>query len=327
MNTTEVMKKNIYLIIYFFSLVSFAQKPEVNYKDLGFTKKIKKVESYTYSFEDKFVTDKSSDVYEFDENGNISNHAYFVYGKYASETAEKSTYENGLLTKREILVKNRPNFNAIITYKYDKNKNLIQKKYKSSQYENDFIFSYGSNNKLVEIKGIYAKNHSVEKFYYEDGKLLKSINQYFDNDAVLSETITLYIDEKKVIECNPKNEYFIVYLNEETENSVLKMNYPNPIENINGIVSEIQYDGLTIKQLKENLLNEKIQPFRLVEAKEIQQLNDEKDWIVRAGTYYRYKQYENYYTFRKITYADGTTSGSVDFDIFKVNELKVKLNE
>ena len=321
------MKKYICLIIYFFSLVSFAQKPEVNYKDLGFTQKIKKVESYTYSLEDKFVTDKSSDVYEFDEKGNIINHAYFVYGKYASETFENSTYENELLVKREILVKNRPNFNAIITYKYDKNKNLIQKKYKSSQYENDFIFSYDSNNKLAEIKGIYAKNHSVEKFYYEDGKLFKSINQYFAKDSVLSETITLYLEEKKVIECNPKNEYLIAYLNEETENWVLKMNYPNPIENINGIESEIKYDGLTIKQLKENLLNERNQPFRFVEAKEIQQLNDKNDWIIKAGTYYRYKQQENYYTHRKITYADGTISGSVDFDIFKVNELKAKLNE
>ncbi len=321
------MKKYICLIIYFFSLVSFAQKPEVNYKDLGFTQKIKKVESYTYSLEDKFVTDKSSDVYEFDVKGNIINHAYFVYGKYASETFENSTYENELLVKREILVKNRPNFNAIITYKYDKKKNLIQKKYKSSQYENDFIFSYDSNNKLTEIKGIYAKNHSVEKFYYKDGKLFKSINQYFAKDSVLSETITLYIDEKKVIECNPKNEYLIAYLNEETENWVLKMNYPNPIENINGIESEIKYDGLTIKQLKENLLNERNQLFRLVEAKEIQQLNDKNDWIIKAETYYRYKQQENYYIFRKITYADGTTSGSVDFDIFKVNELKAKLNE
>lgn len=308
-------------------MVSFAQKTEVNYKDLGFTKKIKKVESYTYSFEDKWVTDKSSDVYEFDEKGNIINHAYFVYGKYASETFENSTYENELLVKREILVKNRPNFNAIITYKYDKNKNLIQKKYKSSQYENDFIFSYDSNNKLAEINGIYAKNHSVEKFYYKDGKLFKSINQYFAKDSVLSETISLYIDEKKVMEYNSKNEYLIAYLNEETENWVLKMNYPNPIENINGIESEIKYDGLTIKQLKENLLNERNQPFRLVEAKEMLQLNDKNDCIVKAGKYYRYKQHENYYTFRKITYDDGTTSGSIDFDILKVNEMNAKLND
>ena len=319
------MNKLLFIPIFFFCKITIGQIPEVNHKDLGFTRKIKKVESYTYSFEDKFVTDKSSDVFEFDEKGNILTHAYFVYGKYASETFEKSTLEKGLLVKREVLVKNRPNFNAVITYKYDKKKNLIQKKYKSNQYENDFIFSYNSNNKLAEIKGIYAKNHSVEKFYYDKGKLIKSINQYFEKDSVLSETITLYIDEKKVIECNPKNEYLIAYLNEETENTVLKMNYPNPIENSNGIESEIQYDGLTIKQLKENLFSEINQQYRLVEAKEIQQLNDQNDWIVRAGTYYRYKEQENYYTFRKITYADGITSGSINFDILKVNEMNTKL--
>ena len=320
--------KNLLLIpIFFFCKITIGQIPEVNYKDLGFTQKIKKVESYTYSLDDKWVTDKSSDVYEFDEKGNITHHEFLIYGKYASATSENSTYENGLLVKREILVKNRPNFNAVITYKYDKKKNLIQKKYKSNQYENDFIFSYNSNNKLAEIKGIYANNYAVEKFYYDKGKLIKSINQYFEKDSVLSETITLYIDEKKVIECNPKNEYLIAYLNEETENTVLKMNYPNPIENSNGIESEIQYDGLTIKQLKENLFSKINQQYRLVEAKEIQQLNDQNDWVVRAGTYYRYKEQENYYTFRKITYADGTTSGSIDFDILKVNEMNTKLHD
>lgn len=321
------MKKLLFIPIFLFCKITFAQIPEVNYKDLGFTQKIKKVESYTYSLEDKWVTDKSSDVYEFDEKGNITHHEFLIYGKYASATSENSTYENGLLVKREILVKNRPNFNAIITYKYDKNKNLIQKKYKSSQYENDFIFSYNSNNKLAEIKGIYAKNHSVEKFYYEDDKLLKSINQYFAKDSVLSETITLYIDEEKVIECNPKNNYLIAYLKEHTENRVLKMNYPNPMENIKGIESEIKQEGLTVKQLRENFLNNRNEPYRLVEANEKQQLNDKNDWIVQLGTYYRYKEFEKYYTFRKITYADGTTSGGIDFDISKVNELNAKVHD
>lgn len=134
------MKKLIILFLLNSTISLFAQQPEVSFKDLGFAKKVKKVETYSYSLEDKMVIDKSSDSYDFDENGNIIHHEYHIFGKYASSTSENSTYKNGLLVKREILVKNRPNFNAILTYEYDKAKNLIKKTYKSAQFKNDFLF-------------------------------------------------------------------------------------------------------------------------------------------------------------------------------------------
>ena len=65
------MKKIIILILLSITISIFAQQPEVSFKDLGFTKKVKKIETYSYSFEDKMVEDKSSDSYDLDENGNI----------------------------------------------------------------------------------------------------------------------------------------------------------------------------------------------------------------------------------------------------------------
>ena len=105
------MNKLLFIPIFFFCKITIGQIPEVNYKDLGFTQKIKKVESYTYSLDDKWVTDKSSDVYEFDEKGNITHHEFLIYGKYASATSENSTYENGLLVSR--LVEPRPTSSAV----------------------------------------------------------------------------------------------------------------------------------------------------------------------------------------------------------------------
>lgn len=321
------MKQFFSVCLLLFVTIIYAQQPEISYKDLGFTKKIKKVETFTYSMEDKMVIDRSSDSYIFDENGNITNHEYHVYGKYASSTYENSTYENGLLVKREILVKDRPNFNAIITFQYDKNKNLIKKTYQSKLYKNDFIFSYNNNNQLFEIKGIYANNYSVERFYYENERLVKSINQYFSKDNIQSETIKLYINDEVVIECNPKNKLFVAYLNQDLQNMVLKMNYPEPIQNVNGIETEITFEELSVFQLKEGLLNDRNKPFRLIEANEVRKQNEHKDWIAQAGVYFRHNQSEYYYSFRKITYEDGSVSGSTDFDIFIVNELKSKLDD
>ncbi len=304
----------------------YAQQPVVSYKDLGFTKKIKKVETFSYSMEDKMVVDKSSDSYDFDEKGNIIHHEYHVYGKYASSTSENSKYENGLLLKREILVKNRPNFNATLTFQYDKKKNLIQKTYQSAQYKNVFHFLYDKQNQLSEIKGIYANNHSVEKFYYENGRLIKSVEEYFSKNSVQSKTTKLYINNKPVIEYYSKDAFLKAYLEDENENIMLQMNYPEPIQNVNGIGTEIQYDELSVAQLKEGLMNERNQPFRKIEVKEILKTNETKDWIAKAGIDNRYNKY-TYFVFRKITYADGSVSGSTDFDIFTVNELKSNLHE
>ncbi|MEZ4694678.1 MAG: hypothetical protein R2837_12000, partial [Aliarcobacter sp.] len=213
------------------------------------------------------------------------------------------------------------------TFQYDKKKNLIQKTYQSAQYKNVFHFSYDNQNQLSEIKGIYANNYSVEKFYYQKERLVKSINQYFSKDSIQSETIKLYIDDKVVIECNAKNKLFIAYLNEDLKNMVLKMNYPEPIQNLNGIETEITFEELSVFKLKEGLLNDRNKPFRLIEANEVKKQNEHKDWIAQAGVYFRHKKNENYYSFRKITYADGSVSGSTDFDIFTVNELNSKLHE
>lgn len=321
------MKKIIILILLSNTISIFAQQPEVSFKDLGFTKKVKKIETNSYSFEDKMVEDKSSDSYDLDENGNIMHHEYHIFGKYASSTSENSTYKNGVLVKREILVKNRPNFNAILTYEYDKAKNLIKKTYKSSQFKNDFLFSYDEKNRLTGIKGIYANNYSVEKFHYHKGKLVKSVNQYFTADNVVqSETIKLYIDEEVVLEHYSKDKFFKAYVMNNKENIFLLMNLPDLDKKISEIEMEIRYKNLNIERLKDWIMNDKNASYREIEAKEIFINNANNDWIVKADIDNRFGENISY-IFRKITYADGSVSGSTDFDIFTVNELKSNLHE
>lgn len=307
-----------------FSSVIYSQKEEVNYRDLGFVKKVKRVETYSYSMADKIVEDKSSDVYDFDKNGNVIHHEYQVFGNYASSTSESSEFVNGLLVKRETLVKNRPNFNSVLTYEYDK-KVLVKKVYKSALFKNDFFFKYNKDGQLVEIKGAYANNYSVEEFFYNDKVLYKSVVKYFSKeDNIQSETIKLYLNDEVVLEYKQGDSSFNAYLEDEKQNIELNMNLPDPIQMVNGIETEIKYKEITLQTLKENLLNERNKPFRKIEVNEVLEQNEYNDWIVKAGTDNRYNNYE-YFIFRKIIYADGTVSGSTDFNIFKVNQLKSKL--
>lgn len=318
------MKKIIFTVLLIFSSFIYSQNEEVNYIDLGFVKKIKRVEIYSYSMADKFVEDKSSDVYEFDKNGNIIHHEYQVFGNYASSTSETSEFVNGLLLKRETLVKNRPNFNSVLTFEYDKKK-LVKKIYKSALFKNNFFFKYNKDGQLAEIKGVYANNYSVEEFFYNDKTLYKSVVKYFSKeDNIQSETIKLYLNDEVVLEFKQGDSFFSAYLEDKKQNIELKMNLPDPIQMVNGIEAEIKYEEITLQTLKENLLNERNKPFRKIEVSEVLEQNEHNDWIVKAGIDNRYNNYE-YFVFRKITYADGAVSGSKDFNVFKVNQLKSKL--
>ena len=320
------MKKLIILFLLNSAISLFAQQPEVTFKDLGFTKKVKKVETYSYSLEDKMVIDKSSDSYDFDDNGNIIHHEYHIFGKYASSTSESSEFVNGTLIKRETLVENRPNFNSVLTYEYDK-KVLVKKIYKSALFKNDFFFKYNKNGQLAEIKGVYANNYSIEEFFYNDKVLYKSVVKYFSKeDKIQSETIKLYLNDEVVLECKQGDSFFTAYLKDKKQNIELKMNLPDPIQMVNGIETEIKYEEITLQTLRENLLNDRNKPYRKIEVNEVLEQNEHNDWIVKAGIDNRYNNYE-YFIFRKITYADGTVSGSTDFNIFKVNQLKSKITE
>ncbi len=309
----------LFLSIYAFT---FSQTDNISYKDLGLHKKVVKVESMTYSMEDKFVTDRAGDLYRFDENGSILEHEYNVFGNYASSTSETSTYENGKIIQRDVTVKNRPNFTSNMTFKYDENGNLKQKNAQAKYYKNEFLYSYDNENKLIEIKGIYNNRYSIEKHFYKKERLYKTVIQYFNNDTVSSENIKLYIQDKVVVELDVNDKFSKAYLNDESGEMLLQLNHTNPLKEITNIESKIANENLTLAQFKEYILNKKNAPFVKIIVNEHFKNNENNDWIAKMSIDKMHNEEQTYYAFRKITYADGTESGSIDFNMFTINELK-----
>jgi hypothetical protein len=308
----------LFLSIYAFT---FSQSDNVSYKDLGIQKKPVKIESMTYSMEDKFVTDNASDLYTFDENGSILLHEFNIYGDYASSTSEISKYQNDKIIQREVTVKNRPNFSSVMTFKYE-NDNLKQKTYQAKYYKNEFLFSYDKDNKLIEIKGVYNSNYSIEKYYYNQEKLYKTVIQYFNNDTISSQNMKLYIDDKVVVEYDGNDKFSKAYLKEEKSEMLLQLNHAKPLQEINKIESKIINENMSFAKFKEYLLNKSNAAYVKVIVNERCKNNENNDWIAKMGIDKMFKEERKYYTFRKITYADGTESGSTDFNIFTINELK-----
>ncbi|WP_445720074.1 hypothetical protein [Flavobacterium sp.] len=314
----------LFISIYAFS---FSQKNDVSFKDLGLHKKVIKVESMTYSMEDKMVYDTSNDIFNFDDNGAILYHEFNIYGKYESSTYEHSKYENNKLIQRDVTVKNRPNFTSFLTCKYDSNNNLKQQTQQAKYYNNDFFYTYDKKDRLIEIKGVYKNSYSIEKFYYENEKLYKTIIQYFKQDTVSSENIKLYIQEEVVVEYDVNDKFSKAYLNDENAKLLIQLNYSDPLLNIEEIESKIIKEQFSAKMLKDYLLNDDNKPFVKIIVNERFKNNEHNDWIAKVGVDKMHREEQIYYTFRKITYADGIESGSTDFDIFLVNELKTMLNK
>lgn len=157
--------------------------------------------------------------------------------------------------------------------------------------------------------------------------MVKSVNQYFTVDnTIQSETIKLYIDEKVVLEHYSLDKFLKAYVKNNEENIIFQMNVPELNRKISEIEMEIRYKKLNNERLKDWIMNDHNQPYRKIEIEEIFKNNANNDWIVKADIDNRFGRNINY-IFRKITYADGSVSGSIDFDIFSVNELKTKINE
>lgn len=314
------LKTTLFLLI--ISAFSFAQTIDVSYKDLGLHKKVSKVESMTYSMEDKFVTDNASDLYMFDENGFILLHKFNIYGDYASSTSEVSKYQNNKIIQRDVTVENRPNFKSVMTFEYDNNNNLKQKKYEAKYYKNEFIYTYDKDNKLIEVKGIYNSNYSIEKYFYKKDKLYKTIIQHFNNETVSSESIKLYIDNKVVVEYDGTDKFSKAYIKDDGGDMLLQINHANPLKQIEKMELEVTKEDITLNKFKEYLLNKDNKPFVKTIVNERYKNNENNDWIAKMGIDIMFKEERKYYTFRKITYADGTESGSIDFNMFTINELK-----
>ncbi len=173
----SIFEYNIHNLLQSHTKYTYSSSKKLAFKSLYFynydenTKKrlLAKTENYNGAILDEYI------VYEYNKEGYLSKRSIYLYNDLL-KSYDIYNYKNNLLSKQEIYNK-EDKIIAYITYQYDKNKNLIQKKQfekKSRHFEPVKILFYKFNDKntLMEkqekIKIGNKYNTYTKKYSYDE---------------------------------------------------------------------------------------------------------------------------------------------------------------
>lgn len=296
----------------------------VSYKDFGFQKQPKNISKIHYKFKDKIVVDQRKESFVFDEFGNIASITDVNFMDGNSEMKTIYEYKNGLMVKECSQFSDKNNMPHCTTYEYNKDNQLIKKSLigDDSYYETSiYIYKdarlnqintdvagdikllqelyYNSKGDLYLIKSTETlrngnKNYSTEA--YENGKLL------FQRDHDRANTFVYHKEPKMELQFLVKGKKTWAYL-ELLEDRLTEKN-----ATVANDLALFVFDNFSDP---EQIVTQNIKVFK----------RNENNDIIASGSRDNVKKPMQILDFQKIEYADGTISGSEDFDFFVYKEL------
>ena len=292
-----------------------------HYTDYGFNKAVKEATQVTYSFEDKFAEETFKETYKFNNNGFIIEKTLEIYSGYGSDTKTTYEYDGDKLISESKIVKQYPNFNSTTNYVYDEKGNVSSFKIEGI-YGSEFKNYYNKKNQLIEQHGFFQNSSSIEKMYYSKDKLVKTVKTYYQADTVSYTESSLFQNgDLKVFQAYDNLDVFI-----KTKNGTQKIRFTSTNNDLGEKFLEIENflktnsENKTFNELITNYSNSKIINISTYKY------NSNQDWI--ACKYVDKEIFDvSQYKFQEIKYMDGSVSGSIDFNIFDVNELNYKEEE
>lgn len=314
----------LFLLLYGLFPAQEIKEQYISYKEFDFQKQPKKISKIHYQFKDKVAIDQRKETFIFDELGNISSITDVNFMDGNNEMKTVYDYTDGVLVKDCSTFTDKTNIQHCITYEYNKEKQLAKKTLQGEEnYYEKTIYSY-DNNRLQNIKVDFAGDIQLlhEYFYNTKGELylIKSTETLrngkknyateayskgkllFQRDHDGSNTFIYHKEPKMELQFLVKGKKTLAYL-ELLEDRLTEKN--NQVENDLGFVI---FDN--IKNEKE-IKTQNIKVFKR---------NENQD-IIATGSRDNVSKPLQLVDFQKIEYADGTTSGSEDFNIFIYNEL------
>lgn len=314
------MKTNSLILLTFLGFTLKAQLPSTSFKELGFKKQVTKSEEIAYSFEDKVAEDKSSEIFEFNENGNLVKKSLLIFGKDGSETYTSYKYnEAGKVVAENTEVPKFPNFNAQKTFTYNELGQLIEKTdVMGKTYNKRYDYKLDSKGRISQEFGAHGLNSSRKNFLHFSRELYKTENIVSKSGKVQYTEYTLYKGGKTIAVYKDDEPKIKVYTYSANLNQELEFTFE-------GEEAGKQFkalDNLMITEYTDEKLNQLIktwgEPVYL--TKIWYKFNEAGDWIACYKIEKIFVE-SHRYVFRKIEYADGSSSGSSDFNISLVNEL------
>lgn len=307
------------LILNLIAFSAFGQHlelPKTKWQAYGFQKQVEQVAIGYYKSDSLGYEPTMLEVYNFNKEGHLVQKYFRIFGKYGSETAENYVYVNGRLDSINKIV-SASKFN--VKQKLHYSKNGILDSVTASGFYSSFTdhYSYEKSGKVntIErkhnngntIKAIYnhKKNYVIEKdihskdkesasyFIYDGTELFASFS--FEEDS----TVTFY-------DSYNRNEF-------ETKAPEDALEFVFTLRDLkakNKVDFQVQMDDL--QKRPNSKITQKIP---------VEELNEHGDWINRLQIDNKFGGPNRRMVFKTLTYLDGSTSGSTDYDL--IFEMKV----
>lgn len=253
-----------------------------------------------------------AEVYSFNKEGHIIQKYTRIYGKFASETTKNYVYKNGVLDSINTIA-SAENFNSSQKMYYDAKGNLVKitTTGKYSDYTDTFTYddaktvqtitrNHAIGTKTV-IEFVRKQNYVKETLIEKSGRIIESLYIY-EGDSLFAnftiskkQTVTFYDNIRRI-------EYEI----EDVE---------KPFEYVLKLRTAYRKNNTTLSETFQKTAS------KIVFDIPAEARNEQGDWIKRIQFDRRFGSQKRM-VFQYLKYADGTESGSTNFDL--IFEMKVK---
>lgn len=320
------MKKIIVLLFVINVFKTYSQKtndclipPQTHWKSFGFKKQVKQVNIAYYKVDSISYKPTMIEVYSFNKEGFIIQKYFKIFGKYASETATNYEYNNGLLDSINTYASS-VNFNNKQKLHYNTNQKLT-KIVANGKFSN-FTDTYTYKNGLV---------NSIERSYSNGGRMTTYFNHNKNYSRIKETSVNGKITESYTV-YDGTEKFASFYLGREPIVTFYKAYHHNDLD-IEVNENALNY-ALKMRKLKEQEPNSFVKLMGELQGKPTtrtiftipaESRNETGDWIKRLQIDKQYNMHIRRLVFKKLIYADGSESGSTNFDVFfekKVARLK-----
>lgn len=282
--------------------------PLKSHTNFELSKPVKYVKIATYEATEKSWDPVMTQVISFNDADQLVQEYTRILGKFGSETAYNYVYDGKKLDSVNILA-SAANFNSkgdIVTDKngrivsetakgfyadytrnYDYNKDgtiktITTKHATGNNNWTQFSYKNGSLDLVTQVDGRVYKDSPVNYFLYNNGLLFATWND-LDNDLTISPTPYRHYKLKK------HHAPLATAMELRTLYNTNKPAYNSQIDGISNEATIVYQQGTSSNELG--------------------------DWTKKMTETTSYGQTQKRYSFREIVYADGTASGSTEFDI------------
>lgn len=319
MTKTNLCKATITLFLILTSLTACAQPqaepshlvpPKTYWQSFGFQKQPKQVGIGYYKSDSLGYEPAMLEVYNFNEDGFITQKYIRIFGEYGSETVNNYVYSNGVLDSINTLA-SAQNFNRQEKFHYDKSGQLthITANGKFADYTD--TYTYDNNGMVATIERKWKSRGSKKTFFKHNGNYVRE--KETAPDGKITESYTVYDGDELFASFTLGGRPVVTFhdsyhrsdveveVNTHALNYVLeqrKLKQSNP-EAFNKLMTELQGKPTS----------------REVFDVPAMATNEDGDWTKRLQIDRRFSKGERRLVFKKLVYADGTESGSTDYDL------------